>query len=78
MRQKLDYPKINGGNILQAKITRTTIFAQRYLRTGRTNYWRNGSRDVDTIFVQNKFRKWRLIHEICEIYGPRNISALRY
>ena len=37
-----------------------------------------GSRDVDTIFVENKFREWRLIHEICKIHGLRNISALRY
>ena len=37
-----------------------------------------GSRDVDTIFIENKFREWRLIHKIREIHGLRNISALRY
>ena len=34
--------------------------------------------DVDKILVGNKFRKWRLIREIREMYGLRNISALRY
>ena len=37
-----------------------------------------GSRDVDTIFMENKFCGWRLICEIHEIYGLQNISALRF
>ena len=33
--------------------------------------------DIDAIFVETKFRDWKLICEIHEIYGPRNISTLR-
>ena len=41
-------------------------------------YWKyETERDVYTIFVENKFREWKLIREIREIYGPRNISTLR-
>ena len=32
--------------------------------------------DIDTIFVENKFHKWRVIRKIREINGLRKITAL--